>query len=107
MFIDCSGAPSLVEAAVQRVAPRTRIQLVAVYKQPAALDLTLVMAKELELRGVFSYGDSFPDAIDHLARHGEAIAAYVSHRLPLSQFPQALALAGDPMRSAKVLVIPD
>lgn len=107
LFIDCSGAPALVQAAVQRVAPRTRIELVAVYKQAAALDLTLVMAKELELRGVFSYGDSFPDAIDHLARHGDAIAPYVSHRLPLSQFRQALALAGDPQRSAKVLLIPD
>lgn len=107
LFIDCSGASALVGEVIQRVAPRTRVQLVAVYKQAAALDLTLVMAKELELRGVFSYGDSFPDAIDHLARHGDAIAPYVSHRLPLSQFPQALALALDPQRSAKVLVIPD
>ena len=107
LFIDCSGAPALVQTVVQRAAPRARIQLVAVYERPAALDLTLVMAKELELRGVFSYGDSFPDAIDHLARHGDAIAPYVSHRVPLSQVQQALALAGDPQRSAKVLVIPD
>lgn len=107
LFIDCSGAPALVQTVVQRAAPRARIQLVAVYERPAALDLTLVMAKELELRGVFSYGDSFADAIDHLARHGAAIAPYVSHRVPLSQVQQALALAGDPQRSAKVLVIPD
>ena len=107
LFIDCAGAPALVAAVIQRAAPRTRLELVAVYKQPAALDLTLVMAKELKLQGVFSYGDSFPDAIDHLARHGDAIAPYVSHRLPLSRFHEALALAGDPERAAKVLVIPD
>lgn len=107
LFIDCAGVPALVEAVIQRAAPRTRLVLVAVYKQPAALDLTLVMAKELQLRGAFSYGDSFPDAIDHLARQGDAMAPYVSHRLPLSQFHEALALAGDPERAAKVLVIPD
>ncbi|QDX82396.1 hypothetical protein B9N43_14825 [Denitratisoma sp. DHT3] len=107
LFIDCSGAPALVEAVIQRAAPRARLVLVAVYKQPAALDLTLMMAKELQLRGAFSYGDSFPDAIDHLTRHGDAVAPYASHRLPLSQFHEALALAADPERAAKVLVIPD
>lgn len=107
LFIDCSGAPTLVETVVQRAAPRTRLVLVAVYKQPAALDLTMVMAKELCLQGVLSYGDSFPEAIDHLARQGDAISPYVSHRLPLSRFMDALALAGDPERAAKVLVIPD
>ncbi|CAB1370607.1 zinc-dependent alcohol dehydrogenase [Denitratisoma oestradiolicum] len=107
LFIDCSGAPALVEAAIQRAAPGTRLVLVAVYKQPAALDLTLVMAKEIQVCGAFSYGDSFPDAIDHLARHGDAVAPYASHRLPLSQFQEALALASDPERAAKVLVIPD
>ena len=45
--------------------------------------------------------------IEHLARHGDAIAPYVSHRLPLSRIMEALALAADPQRSAKVLVIPD
>ena len=107
LFIDCSGVPSLVEAVVQRAAPATRVVLVAVYKQAAALDLTLVMAKELRIHGAFSYGDSFPEAIDHLARHGDALAPYVSHRLPLSRFDEALALAADPERAAKVLVIPD
>lgn len=107
LYIDCSGAPPLVEAVVRHAAPGARLVLVAAYKQPAALDLTLVMAKQLELRGAIAYGDSFPDAIDHLARHGEALAPYASHRLPLSRFHEALALAGDPERAAKVLVIPD
>lgn len=107
LFIECSGAPALAQAVVQRAAPRAHLTLVAVYKQPVALDLTLVMAKELRLQGVLSYGDSFAAAIDHLARHGEAIAPYVSHRLPLSRITEALALAGDAERSAKVLVLPD
>ncbi len=107
LFIDCAGAPALVQAAVQRAAPRTRIVVVAVYKQETALDLTLVMAKELQILGAIGYGDSFPDAIDHLERHGDAIASYASHRLPLSRFQDALALAADPERAAKVLVIPD
>lgn len=107
LIIDCAGAPALIAAVIQRAAPRTRLVLVAVYKQPAALDLTLVMAKELRLQGVLSYGDSFPDAIDHLARRGDAISPFVSHRLPLSRFMEALALAGDPERAAKVLVLPD
>lgn len=107
LFIDCAGAPGLVEAVVQRAAPAARLMLVAVHKQAAALDLTLVMAKQLHLQGVLSYGDSFPEAIEHLARHGDAIAPYVSHRLPLSRIMEALALAADPQRSAKVLVIPD
>lgn len=106
LFIDCSGASPLIEEVVQRAAPAARVVLVSVYKQRAALDLTLVMAKELQIRGALSYGDSFPDAIDHLARHGDAMAPYISHRVPLSRFHDALALARDPERAAKVLVIP-
>lgn len=107
LFIDASGATSLPEAVVQRSAPGTRIVLVAVYKQPAALDLTMVMAKELQIRGAFSYGDSFPDAIACLAESGDALAPYVSHRFALSSFQEALAVARDPEQAAKVLVIPD
>jgi 2-desacetyl-2-hydroxyethyl bacteriochlorophyllide A dehydrogenase len=107
LFIDCSGATALPEAVVQRAAPGSRLVLVAVYKQPAALDLTMVMAKELQVRGAFSYGDSFPDAVACLAEGGEAIAPYVTHRVGLSQFDEALALASDPEKAAKVLVVPD
>lgn len=107
LYIDCAGVPALMQATIQRAAPGTRIVVVAAYKQAAALDLTLVMAKELQIRGAIGYGDSFPEAIDHLTREGDAIACYASHRLPLSRFQDALALAGDPEQSAKVLVIPD
>jgi len=107
LFIDCSGAAPLPEAVVQRAAPAARLVLVAVYKQSAAFDLTLVMAKELEIRGAFSYGDSFPDAIDCLATTGDAIEPYVSHRVSLSRFDAALALARDPEVAAKVLVVPN
>lgn len=107
LFIDCSGATALPEAVVQRASPGSRVVLVAVYKQPAALDLTMVMAKELQVRGAFSYGDSFPDAVACLAESGDGIAPYVSHRVGLSQFDEALALARDPERAVKVLVVPD
>ena len=107
LYIDCSGVASLPETVVQRAAPASRLVLVAVYKQAAALDLTLVMAKELQIRGAFSYGDSFPDAIDCLVTQGDAIAPYVSHRVPLSKFHEALVLAQDVERAAKVLVVPD
>lgn len=93
LFIDCSGSTALVEAALGRSAPGARLVLTAVYSQPAALDLTLVMAKELVLRGAFAYGDSFRDAIEHLARDGDALATYVSDRVPLSRFDEALARA--------------
>lgn len=107
LFIDCAGAAALVQAVVQHAAPRTRVVVVAVHHHAAALDLTLVMAKELEVGGAFSYGESFPDAIAHLAANGERLAPYVSHRLPLSRFDAAFALAADAEQAAKVLVVPD
>lgn len=108
LFIDCSGALPLTEGVLRMAAPMSRLVLVAVYKQPASVDFTVVMAKEQQICGAFSYGDSFPDAIDHLAQPGgDALASCVSHRLPLSEFPRALALAADSDQAAKVLVIPD
>jgi len=107
LFIDCAGAAPLTEAVVQRAAPATRFVLVAVYKQSAAFDLTMVMAKELQIRGAFAYGDSFADAIDCLATCGPAIDPYVTHRVSLSRFDEALAFARDTDVAAKVLVIPD
>lgn len=60
LFIDCSGASPLIETVVRRAAPAARIVLVSVYKQPGALDLTLVMAKELQIRGALSMATVSP-----------------------------------------------
>lgn len=107
IFLDCAGAGVLVENVIANAAPHSRLVIVAVHGSPVALDLAMVMAKELQVSGALGYGDSFPQALACLAELGERIEAYVSHCLPLSQYGEAFALAADPAQAAKVLLVPD
>lgn len=107
VFVDCAGAAILLEKVIAHAAPHSRLVIVAVHGSPVALDLAMVMAKELQVSGALGYGDCFPQALACLAELGERIKPYVSHCLPLSRFGEAFALAADPAQAAKVLLVPD
>jgi len=58
--------------------------------------------KQLTICGAMEYPEDYNDALALLARRD--LSAMVSHRFPLSDFHDALAVASDPRAGGKVLV---
>jgi threonine dehydrogenase-like Zn-dependent dehydrogenase len=104
LFIDAAGATAAFEEIV-RIAPYgARVVVVGLHKRPAALDLQFVLMKELSIKGSIGYPDEFPQVIDMLSDPALDVSPVVSHRFPIARFMDALAVARDPQRSAKVMV---
>ncbi len=107
VFIDCAGAPALLDQAIGNARSGATFVLVALYKEAANLSPVTIMAKELTIRGSMAYGDAFPSVMEFLSAPRPELDAMISHRFPLAQYEAAFATAADPDRAAKVLILPD
>lgn len=108
IFIDAAGAASLLQKTVAMCASGTRIVVVAVYRQPVALDLVMVMAKEIELAGSIAYpGDEFQEVIGMLAQGDVDVGPLITHRFPFSAALAAFEQARDATRALKVMIAID
>ncbi|HEU0197685.1 MAG TPA: zinc-binding dehydrogenase [Nevskiaceae bacterium] len=105
-FIDCAGAEALLQEMVGVAKYRARFAIVALYKKPAGLDLFKLMANEILLSG--SIADDrkpeFGEALDLIASHRQDLSPLISHRIDFSRFAEALDIARDAARSAKVVL---
>ena len=105
IFIDAAGVAAVLEQTVIICKSHARIAIVAVHKKPAALDLRMLLAKELEIVGAMAYpADEFAEIIAMLSSGEVDVSALISHRFPLRDFPQAFAAAKDAAHSLKVMV---
>ena len=81
-----------------------RLVVLGLHKQPVALDLANVLLRELHIVGSMAYPDEFPEVIAMLASGRVDVGPVITHRYPLSEFDQALAMARDAGSAIKVLV---
>jgi threonine dehydrogenase-like Zn-dependent dehydrogenase len=103
-YIEASGSAAVLESIVAQARPGARIALVALHKQPEALNLVLLMAKELTLRGSMAYPEDYTRMIRML---GEVdLSPALTHRFELANFHEALATAQNAELAGKVLVQP-
>lgn len=106
VFVDCAGSAAALAEVVSVAKYRARICVIALHHKPLALDLWRVMANELSLSG--SIADSraaeFGETIAMLAQGGRDLSALVSHAYDFSRFQEALEMAADPARAAKVVL---
>ena len=63
-----------------------------------------IMAKELDFRGTFRFGEEFTDAVRLIAEGAIDVTALISAERPLTEAPDALRLALDRSRSMKVML---
>ena len=107
VFIDCSGAGTVLQTVIAQARPGARLVLVGVCKGDVPLDLRLLMAKELQVVGSMGYPEGFAEVINFLATTAVEVSAMISHRFPLARFAEALEVASNPAIAAKVLVLPE
>jgi 2-desacetyl-2-hydroxyethyl bacteriochlorophyllide A dehydrogenase len=102
VFIEASGASALLRQLVDRVRPEARISVVAIHRQEVPIPFLTVMMKQLTLQGAMEYPERYDDMLDLLARRD--LTPMITHRFRLEDFLEALAVARDPARGAKVMI---
>ncbi|MCL6624958.1 NAD(P)-dependent alcohol dehydrogenase [Alicyclobacillus shizuokensis] len=103
--IDCSGSGQAVAWGQRVVRPGGRIILVGMGAAGAVqldgLDLCL---REVSVRGVFRYANTFPAAIELLRRRRDVLPVFTGHRIALAELPECLR-TGSFRSHVKTLVI--
>jgi threonine dehydrogenase-like Zn-dependent dehydrogenase len=102
VYIEASGAARVIDSFVGRARPDARMTVVALHYEPVPTSFMLVMAKQLTVRGSIEYPARFESGLELLGRRD--LSALVTHRLPLDQFDDALALCARDKDCGKVLV---
>lgn len=104
LFFEVAGAPEVLPSIVGMAPFHARAVMVAVHHQPIAIDWKMALGKEMSFITSMAYPDEFPDVLAAIAEPGFDADAFISHRIPLSRFDDALAAARDRVNSAKVMV---
>ncbi|MBX6773587.1 MAG: alcohol dehydrogenase catalytic domain-containing protein [Chloroflexi bacterium] len=113
VFETVGGRAPTIQQACAMAAYGGTVGVVGLFVEPAAIDTSVAMRKELEIRWVNSYSTwegvrEFQIALDLLAAGRVRAAPLITHRVPLDQIAEGFAWANDKRSSAaiKVLVIP-
>lgn len=108
VYLEATGVAAVFEQMVQLAKSKARLVVVGVHKAPASLDLVSVLSKELSIKGAMAYPEEFSAVLAMLADVNVDVdfdpAVLITHRFPLSEFHQALAMAGNTTQAVKVMV---
>jgi len=69
------------------------------------IDVMTAICKEVDIRGIFRYANTYPRAIALVAQKRVNVKALITRRFPLAQVPAALAFAAEQGRKAIKIMI--
>jgi L-idonate 5-dehydrogenase len=101
VVFEAAGQGSTVASALQYTKPRGTIMLVG-QGATAELPVSLVVTKELRLRGSFRFDTEFDLAVDLIGSKRVDIGPLLSHTVPMREAVRAFDLASDKSQSMKV-----
>ena len=114
VIYDCVGSRESLDQALRFIRPRGRLVMLGCSAQIRNLDLTMLWARELDIRGYLGYGmetwdgkdiHTFEITRELLLRKPLPIGQIVTHVFPLDQYRDALAAAGNRRKSGAMKVV--
>ena len=104
VFFEATGARPVFEGIVNIAGPGSRICLTGVHKEPATVDLVMLLAKEVSIIPAMGYEDEFDEVIDMLRSGQLDPRVMVTHHFPLSEITAAFHTARDTENAIKVMI---
>ena len=104
-FIEASGSASVITDVLDHGSVGGRLSVVALHYDPIPTNYLVMLMKQFTIRGSMEYPPRFADAIDLLARRD--LSPLITHRIPLEQFGDAVAMLEGSKDCGKVLVTID
>jgi threonine dehydrogenase-like Zn-dependent dehydrogenase len=114
LIYDCVGKKESLDQALRYASPRGRVVMLGCSAQLRSLDLTLLWARELEVRGFLGYGreewrgeekHTFEVTRELLMEVGIPVEKLVTHVFPLRQYRDALKAASNRRSSGAMKVV--
>ena len=107
VVFEATGAPGLVQRAIEIVRPGGTIVIIALYEQRAEIDPTAAVQKELTVRGSAIFTpEEFREALDLLASGAVRTQPLITHRHALEDLGEAFETQLDKDAAIKVMVSP-
>jgi L-iditol 2-dehydrogenase len=106
VLLECSGAQPALTSGIRAMAPAGRVALVGMGADEVSIDVPIVQGRELTIRGVFRYANTYPLALQLIASGAVNVTDVISHRFPLAETEQALTIAKQDPRALKAVVLP-
>lgn len=106
VFVDAAGSGAMLAEAIGHAKKGARLAVIALHKAPLPIDLFRLMANEITLAGAIADDRprEFAEALAIIAENGAALAPLISHSYPFDCFAEALAMAADADKAAKVML---
>jgi len=104
LFIEATGAPSVIPEIVGLCRQGARLVVVAVHDEPVPVDFRMALIKELTISLAIGYPTELPEVVEMLAGGGIDIDSYISHTFDFADFLDGFALAQRPTEAAKVMI---
>jgi (R,R)-butanediol dehydrogenase/meso-butanediol dehydrogenase/diacetyl reductase len=104
LFIEASGAPSVIPDVVRICRQGARLVVVAMHSKPVEIDFRYVLMKELTIAASIAYPNELPEVLEILATADESIDAYISHRLDFEDFLEAFRVSKNQAEAGKVMI---
>lgn len=106
VFIECSGAPGVFAAGLERLRTNGRAAMVGMPKKPVELPLSNLNVKELTFSLVNRYAHTWPTAIGLVAGGRVDVKSIITHHFSLAESEQAITLAASVPDSMKAIIHP-
>ena len=107
VLLECSGAPSAIDAGIRAVAPAGTVVLVGMSPSGTVeLPVGVIQGREIWLTGTFRYAHTYPAAIALAASGAVDLDGLVSKTFTLDEVEQALTYSRQDPAAMKIMVHP-
>jgi 2-desacetyl-2-hydroxyethyl bacteriochlorophyllide A dehydrogenase len=104
IYVDAAGVPAVIATALESAKQGAKVGVVAVHKEPIAIDFMNVMSNEITIVGSMGYPSEIFEVTRDIVDNWQKYAVIVSHTYPFDELDEALRCAATPGAAAKVVV---
>jgi 2-desacetyl-2-hydroxyethyl bacteriochlorophyllide A dehydrogenase len=104
IYLDAAGVPAVIATALESAKRGAKVGVVAVHKEPIAVDFMNVMSNEITIVGSMGYPSEIFEVTRDIVDNWQRYAVIVSHTYSFEDVQDALQCAATPGAADKVVV---